>query len=122
MSGGGHGVLPGVLIDAQTDAGGLEKRCVDVVGVTVSEEIAQDVVHFNGGSFFQVSVHGRGEIGALSGDCLVQESDEGWWERESAGGGHCCAFVESPEHAPLSVGDRVDFAYGAVEEAGDKTE
>ena len=66
-SGDGLGVPPGVLIDAETDAAGLEKRCVDMVRAAVVEQIAEDGVDFDGSAFLQVSVHGRGEAGALGG-------------------------------------------------------
>ena len=74
------------------------------------------------GLLFQVAVHGRGELGVLDGDLLAQESGDGLRERESAGGPHGCALVESLEYGLLSVGDCVDFAYGAVEQTGDKAE
>jgi hypothetical protein len=51
-------LLPGVLVDAESDTAGLEERCVDLVGPAVFQQIAEDRVDFDGSAFFHVSVHG----------------------------------------------------------------
>jgi hypothetical protein len=116
------GSLPGVLIDAETNAAGLEERCIDMPGAAVFEQISQNRVDFDRSAFFQVSVHGRGEVGFPGGDCLAQEGGERLRERESAGGAHGCALIDSMKYGLLAVRDSVDLADGAVKQTRDKTE
>ena len=84
----------GVLVDAEADAASLKQRCWHLIAVAALEQVSEDGFNLDVCSFFQVAVHGRGELRVFRGCLFAYVVDQGLWGRESAGGGDGGALID----------------------------
>ena len=102
------------LVDLELHVRGTQQRRGDVVRFAACEEIADDVVGFNGRVLLHVAIHGGGEVGAGLREALAVPVDESGRWRIAVGGCDGDALVDGGVGEGEAVGNDDDFTDGAL--------